>query len=194
MSVFPIPHDRVRWLKCGFFFSRQSFGLQWFGLKSTPVHKTMPKSKKKADLKKINYSLLPELVGYHLRLTQLAVFRDFAESVGEAQITPSLYAVLVIIDANPGLKQTELAKAVRLDRSSVVSVIDKLEKQKLVVRQRVEGDRRTNALALTDAGRELLSELTPLVDAHEARLSGNLSEREHTTLIRLLGKILPDAR
>ncbi len=82
----------------------------------------------------------------------------------------------------------------RLDRSSVVSVIDKLEKQKLVVRQRVEGDRRTNALALTDAGRELLSELTPLVEAHEARLSGNLSEREHATLIRLLGKILPNSR
>lgn len=154
----------------------------------------MTQRKKSAATKDIDYSLLPELVGYHLRLTQLAVFRDFAESVEDAQITPSLYAVLVIVGANPGLKQTELAQAVRLDRSSVVSVIDKLEKRKLVERQRVAGDRRTNALALTAAGRTLLDNLSVRVQAHEARLAGNLSERERATLIKLLGKILPESR
>lgn len=154
----------------------------------------MPQNKKRKTAKHIDYSLLPELFGYHLRLTQVAVFRDFSEAVEDPQITPSLYAALVIIDANPGLKQTELAKAVRLDRSSVVSVIDKLEKRKLVVRQRVEGDRRTNALALTDAGRTLLEQLTRRVKDHEARLVENLSERERISLIKLLGKILPESR
>jgi len=154
----------------------------------------MPAAKKRSQDEPIDYSLLPDLLGYHLRLTQLAVFKDFSETMEDPQITPSLYAVLVVIGANPGLKQTELAKAVRLDRSSVVSVIDKLEKRKLVRRQRVEGDRRTNALALTEAGRQLLDQLTTRVQAHEARLVENLSEREQATLIRLLGRILPESR
>lgn len=154
----------------------------------------MPPGKKRAQDETIDYSLLPELLGYHLRLTQLAVFKDFSAAVEDPQITPSLYAVLVVIGANPGLKQTELASAVRLDRSSVVSVVDKLEKRKLVLRQRVEGDRRTNALALTRAGQALLNELTRRVQAHEGRLAENLSERERATLIRLLGKILPESR
>ena len=154
----------------------------------------MPPRKVRSRQETLDYSLLPGLLGYHLRLTQLAVFKDFSEAVEDPQITPSLYAVLVVIGANTGLKQTELADAVRLDRSSVVSVIDKLEKRKLVVRQRVEGDRRTNALALTGAGQALLDELTSRVETHEARLAENLSERERATLIRLLGKILPASR
>lgn len=154
----------------------------------------MPPAKKRSQDDTINYSLLPDLLGYHLRLTQLAVFKDFSEAMEDPQITPSLYAVLVVIGANPGLKQTELARAVRLDRSSVVSVIDKLEKRKLVRRQRVEGDRRTNALALTGAGQKLLDQLITRVQAHEARLAENLSERELATLIKLLGKILPESR
>jgi DNA-binding MarR family transcriptional regulator len=143
---------------------------------------------------KIDYASLPAFLGYQLRLTQLAVFKDFSESVNDSNITPSLFGVLVVINANPGLKQTELAQAVRLDRSTVVSTLDKLERRQLVERQRVEGDRRTNALLLTDAGRALLQKITPQVEAHEKRLAAGLTERERNTLIELLTKVLPKSR
>tara|TARA_R110001583_G_scaffold26228_6_gene94557 strand:+ start:3635 stop:4087 length:453 start_codon:yes stop_codon:yes gene_type:complete len=146
---------------------------------------------KQTTAKKINYGTLPELLGYHLRLTQLAVFKDFSQSMGDPDITPSLFGVLVIIDANPGLKQAELAEAVRLDRSTVVSSIDKLERRKLVQRKRVEGDRRTNALVLTDAGRALLGRLLPQVEAHEKRLAANLTGPQRQTLIDLLSQVFP---
>ncbi len=142
----------------------------------------------------IDYGTLPGLLGYQLRLTQLAIFKDFSESVSDDKITPSLFGVLVVIDANPGLKQTELAQAVRLDRSTVVSTLDKLERRKLVKRHRVEEDRRTNALLLTDAGRALLQQLIPQVEAHEQRLAAELTERERNTLIELLAKIFPHSR
>ncbi len=144
--------------------------------------------------KKIDYGTLPQLLGYQLRLTQLAVFKDFSDSVSDTKITPSLFGVLVVIDANPGLKQAELAKAVRLDRSTVVSAIDKLERRNLVQRQRVEADRRTNALLLTDAGRVLLQQLLPQVEAHEKRLAAQLTPQEHDSLIGLLTKIFPQSR
>ncbi len=137
---------------------------------------------------------LPQLVGYQLRLAQVAIFRDFNAALGAFDITPGLYGVLEVIAANPGLKQTQLARAVQLDRSSVVSVIDKLERRDLVSRRVAVGDRRSNALELTAAGLALLKRLRPLVRAHEARLAAGLSVRERATLMELLARVFPDGR
>lgn len=142
----------------------------------------------------IDFGHLPDLVGYQLRLAQIAIFKDFATTLGELDITPGLFGVLVIIEANPGLKQTELAKATHLDRSTVVSVIDNLERRALVERRAAAGDRRSNSLHLTADGKTLLKKLKRLVAEHEQRIKNNLSETEQATLIRLMRKILPEHR
>ena len=137
---------------------------------------------------------LPRLVGYQLRLAQVAIFRDFNAALGEHGITPGLFGVLEVIAANPGLKQTQLARAVRLDRSSVVPVIDKLERRALVSRRVAAGDRRSNALELTAEGNKLLERLRPLVLAHEERLAADLSRTERATLMDLLSRVFPEQR
>ncbi len=142
----------------------------------------------------IDLDVLPHLLGYHVRLAQIAVFRDFAAAFGGYDITPTLYASLLLIDRNPGLKQTDLAQAVQLDRSTVVSVIDNLEGRELVVRNRATDDRRSNALSLTRKGKTLLSKLGPVLKAHEQRLVNDLSTSEQAELKRLLGKIFPELR
>ena len=60
----------------------------------------------------------------------------------------------MIIDANPGLTQQALADAAHLDRSTVVTVLDKLEDRALV--ERHAADRRSNGLFLTSNGTSLL--------------------------------------
>lgn len=150
--------------------------------------------KKKTDERRLDYGILPGLTGYQLRLAQVAMFRDFAETLGDLDVTPGLFGVLVIIEANPGLKQSELARAAHLDRSTVVSVIDNLERRGLVERRPAENDRRSNALVLTGAGVELLKKLKRLVADHERRLVEHLSEDERATLVGLLKKIFPEHR
>lgn len=142
----------------------------------------------------IAFGTLPDLIGYQLRLAQIAIFRDFATTLGALDITPGLYGMLVIIEANPGLKQSALAKAAHLDRSTVVSVIDNLERRALVERRAADSDRRSNALHLTAEGAVLLKKLKRMVAQHERRLAGNLDESEQATLVRLLKKILPEQR
>lgn len=137
---------------------------------------------------------LPELLGYQLRLAQIALFRDFEESLGEYAITPGLFGVLVIIEANPDLKQSDLARAAHLDRSTVVSVIDNLERRKLVERRPALNDRRSNALRITEEGSTLMRKLKRLVGEHEKRLVAGMTDDERATLVRLLQKILPDRR
>jgi DNA-binding MarR family transcriptional regulator len=144
----------------------------------------------KRDGADIAFGVLPSLIGYQLRQAQLAIFSDFQETIGTHAITPGLFGVLVVIDANPGLKQTTLARAIRLDRSTVVSVIDKLEARKLVARRQADGDRRSNALWLTSDGKALLGKLTGLVRAHEERLVAGFSQADRARLACLLQRVL----
>jgi len=153
-----------------------------------------PKNKLRDPTAEITFGALPDLIGYQLRLAQIAIFRDFSLALGSYDVTPGLFGALVIIEANPGLKQTELAKATHLDRSTVVSLIDNLERRALVERRNATADRRSNALQLTPTGRTLLKRLQRLVAEHEQRLTTNLSEKERATLLKLLQKIFPEYR
>jgi DNA-binding MarR family transcriptional regulator len=138
--------------------------------------------------------LLPGLLGYQLRLAQRAIFDDFADAMGELEVSPGLFGMLVIIEANPGLKQTELAHAAQLDRSSLVPALDKLEARRLVARRASAEDRRVNGLWLTPEGAVLLKQLKRRVARHEERLVRGLSAAERETLAALLQRILPERR
>lgn len=142
----------------------------------------------------VDLGLLPGLIGYQLRLAQVAIFRDFSKALGEYEITPGLFGVLVLIEANAGMKQTELARAIHLDRSTVVNVIDNLEAMTLVERRPVDGDRRSKALFLTPHGKTLLQKLKRLVAEHEKRLARNLSPADRAKLLDLLQRIFPEHR
>jgi len=136
--------------------------------------------------------MLPALIGYQLRLAQRAIFADFVETVDGADISPGLFGILVIIDANAGLTQQALADAAHLDRSTVVTVLDKLEDRALV--ERHAADRRSNGLFLTAEGIRLLRRLKGKVAKHERRVVQNLSSRERKQLVVLLQRILPEKR
>lgn len=138
--------------------------------------------------------LLPGLLGYQLRLAQRAMFDDFADAMGELEVSPGLFGMLVIIEANPGLKQTELAHAAQLDRSSLVPALDKLEARRLVARRASAEDRRVNGLWLTPEGAALLKQLKKRVARHEERLVRGLTAAERETLAALLQRILPERR
>ena len=130
--------------------------------------------------------MLPGLLGYRLRLAQQAVFRDFAQSVPE--VSPGRVGVLLLIEANPGVTQGRLARAVSLERSTMVGVVDTLEARGLIERRR-GADRRTNGLWLTRAGRSRLGRIKRRIEAHEQRVASRLSAAERKALLVLLAKL-----
>ena len=134
----------------------------------------------------LRHGILPELLGYRLRLAQQAVFRDFAASVGE--VSPGRAGIVLLVEANPGVTQGTLAEAVRLDRSTMVGVIDSLEERGLVERRRGR-DRRTNGLWLTRPGRVLALKLRQRIERHERRVAARLTDDERAQLLALLAKL-----
>ncbi len=134
---------------------------------------------------------LEDLVGFHLRIAQLRVFKDFEESVGELGLTPVSFSVMEVLRQNPGLTQSKLASAIYLDRSSVVPLLDKLEKRGLLSRQASTTDRRNNHLFLSKEGLQLLETSKEVVKKHETRISKALSREQYRQLIELLTQLAP---
>lgn len=142
-----------------------------------------------ANAAELDFDLLPGLIGYQLRLTQLAIFNDFGKSLSDQAISPGRFGVLALIGANPGLTQSRLALATQLDRSTMVAVIDQLEARNLVERRAAPNDRRSNALWLTEAGKKLLRTMKQRVKAHETHIAAALGEEDAARLIEMLSKI-----
>jgi len=136
--------------------------------------------------------ILPELLGYRLRQAQIAVFLDFCAAMEAFGVTPGRFGVLQVIAANPGLSQSELGGILGIDRSTVVAVIDRLEREDWVRRMPAPKDRRSHALVLGERGAALLPELESRVKAHEQRITRHLSEAERQTLLDLLSRLARD--
>lgn len=134
----------------------------------------------------IDPGLLPRLIGYRLRLAQQAVFRDFARAIPET--SPGRVGILFLIEANPGVTQSRLARAVGLERSTMVGVLHALQGRGLIERRRGE-DRRTNGLWLTRAGASLVASLKRRIRVHERRVAARLTAEERAQLLSLLEKL-----
>jgi len=156
------------------------------------------KSPKIADATKANarrgqemsYGLLPRILGYHLRRTQVAIFQHFSRTVAaQEDITPGLFGMLQVIAANPGLGQSRLAETMEVDRSTIVKVVDQLEGRGLIMRESSPTDKRSHCLRLTDKGRSALRRMEALVLRHEDEFAKDLSAEERRTLVGLLMRL-----
>ncbi|MFQ5534157.1 MAG: MarR family winged helix-turn-helix transcriptional regulator [Sphingomonadales bacterium] len=137
----------------------------------------------------IEFGVLPDLIGYQLRRAQLMFFQHFAATLGEKKITPGQLGLLVLISENPGISQSALAKAAGIERSTLGEVVSAMEKSGLVIRERMERDRRTHAVSLSRKGRQTLTEILPLVRRHEIAAASNLDAKERRQLLTLLRRL-----
>ena len=146
-------------------------------------------SKSGAGEDTIDMGMLTDSVGYNLRCAQVVMFQDFNRSLGHTEITPPQFGALILINANPGISQSRVARTLRFDRSTLVQIIDRLEERGLVVREVSAHDRRSHALKLTADGARMLTEIETLALDHEAKVTSALSSGDKRTLTALLQKI-----
>lgn len=133
---------------------------------------------------------LADFLGYSLKRAQLRIFDDFIGCVAALQLTPAQFSVLMLVDANPGRNQTEIASTLGILRPNFVAMLDELESRDLCVRVRSSSDRRSHILKLTDKGRAALARARKLIETrHEARLKDLLGEDNRILLLAMLGKI-----
>ena len=132
---------------------------------------------------------LADLIGYRLRVAQLASYRRFEANLCEFGTAPRYLGLLAIIGHHPGQPQSRLAEAINVQRSSLVAIIDRLAEEKLVERRPSPVDRRANAVWLTATGERMLAKLTAQAEEAEVQMGAGMTATERATLVRLLGQL-----
>lgn len=127
--------------------------------------------------------------GYLLRRAQLAIFADIIAAHQALDVRPAEFSVLMLLEHNPGAIHADIADALGIKRANFVVLFNGLEKRGLVVRRKAEGDRRAQALFLTEAGVAMLAELRKAARRHEAKIVTILGIDGHEALRRMLAEI-----
>lgn len=96
---------------------------------------------------------------------------------------------LVVINSQGEISQTEIAAKLNLKPASIVTLIDELEKLKLVKRRQVVNNRRKYQIILTKQGKLLAAEIAEQIKELENFLKNQLSPDEREKLHKTVEKL-----
>lgn len=131
---------------------------------------------------------LQNLLGFQLRMAQVAMYRDFSAAMTDLALTQKQFATLHLIGANPGVSQADLATALGTDRATMMALVDRLEERDFVERRRSSSDRRRQELHLTAPGKSLLAKAQRTLAAHERRFAQRFTKVELRQLMSALAQ------
>ncbi|OCX67345.1 MarR family transcriptional regulator [Thioclava sp. SK-1] len=132
---------------------------------------------------------LRQFIGYNMKRTFLLVQEDMNRSLEPLGLRMASFSALAIIAENSDISQTRLAEMLCIERSGVVVLVDQLENADLIARHRVEGDRRSYALRLTDEGQRVWTQAEAAVQAHEDAFFADLTGPQRDALAAALRRL-----
>ena len=111
------------------------------------------------------------------------------ELARRADLTGPQLTVLKMLEGVGDLSLSDLSDRIRAQNSTVTGIIDRMEREGLVVRTRSTEDRRVVRIRLTEKGSKIAREIVvePMEIFHSAL--GNLSPGEMRDLLKILTKI-----
>ena len=102
------------------------------------------------------------------------------------------HIILSSLDKWPGLTQIELAKTVGLDKTTLMSQLDRLEQQGLVARRPDPRDRRARIPELTPAGDQRRTEVARASAGAESEMLSVFSPADVAVFRRMLFELIGD--
>lgn len=115
---------------------------------------------------------------------------SFTQRLGGLPISRYFYPLLLIDEANGKLSQQALANGLNVDKVAVVRMVDYLEENGLVARQKNPEDRREQLLLITPAGRKLVPQIRQaMAETNDLSLHA-FSEKEVGQLEKLLSRVI----
>ena len=128
--------------------------------------------------------------GYLFRRMQQIAVSIFMEECKAFDLTPVQYAALIAIHTHPGIDATRLSAVIAFDRSTLGSVIERLQAKDYVERKPAPEDKRIKLLYLTKSGSAILREIIPAVERAQARMLEPLKPTERKALMGLMSQLV----
>ncbi|ACZ42817.1 transcriptional regulator, MarR family [Thermobaculum terrenum ATCC BAA-798] len=114
----------------------------------------------------------------------------FERAIAPLGLRARHFGVLLALATHGPAPQGEVADEAWMDKSTMVAVVDDLERWGLVERRRSAQDRRMYELVINERGREKLAEALEVVARSEDEWLGPLSPEERELLRGLLARLL----
>jgi MarR family transcriptional regulator for hemolysin len=99
------------------------------------------------------------------------------------------FVLLQLSRGEPGMTQRELADRVGVESPTIGRLLDALERQGLIERLPVDGDRRANHIRLTDAAQPMIAEIDQTVRGVRRELLADIPARDLDTCLSVLQTI-----
>src|SRR6516225_11173112 len=127
---------------------------------------------------------LAKLCGYLLQRASAAALADLNRRLAPLGLRHAGVAMLMLIEARPGITQSQAGRILDIQRANMVPFVARLEGLGVLRRRQVDG--RSQALELTSRGRLLLERARRVVAAHEAELLERVPEKLRPMVLPVL--------
>ncbi|QZY52383.1 MarR family winged helix-turn-helix transcriptional regulator [Leucobacter tenebrionis] len=112
-----------------------------------------------------------------------------AELLAQHDLTEGRLAALLAISAEPGVTPRALAHRLEVTSATVTGLLDRLDRDGLIVRRAHATDRRTHTLGVTAVGEQLVSELVPVYADWLRRLGDGIGQRDRRNAESVLAAV-----
>lgn len=133
---------------------------------------------------------LYEKPGYQIRRLRQIASAIFAAEAAPYGVTSQQYTTLQALQDVASLEQYELCDLLSLDRSTMATLLVRLEEKELIRRSTSTLDRRRKHVALTPRGRRLLTALGPALERIQETILAPLAPADRVTFARLLKELV----
>lgn len=114
----------------------------------------------------------------------------FQAELGNDELTPRQYAILLTVAQNEGLSQTHLVELTGIDRSTLADVVRRMLKKGLLQRRRTRDDARAYAVKLTEEGARVLKTHDPMARRVDERILSSLPAPQRDRFLQDLNAIV----
>jgi DNA-binding MarR family transcriptional regulator len=130
---------------------------------------------------------LASLPGYALRRAANATAAELAARLAPLGLRQSDVSLLMLIEANPGTTASALGRQLDIQRANMVPLLNRMEDAGLIDRAPI--DRKSQGLALTEAGRAMLRQGRKVIEGFERELIERVPQAHRAHLLPALNAL-----
>lgn len=133
-------------------------------------------------------------IGLIVKLTEKSLERALDSELKErCGLAGSQWKIVMVLAISDGVNQRELAEMVFIDGSTLVPILDKMEKEGFLLRRQDTKDRRINRVFITPKSKKLVDVITECILDFRTKITKNIQRKDLEVTRDVLMKITQNA-
>lgn len=134
--------------------------------------------------------VIDETIGWKIYKARCLTKNRLQQKLKAFEITSEQWSILSMVYLKEGCNQKELGEKLLKDRAALTRILDILERKELLKRETSNNDRREYLVYITEKGRDLYSNVLPVVTNNSKEISSIFTGDEEKQLRYLLNKLI----